>query len=273
MRVINILTIGLSILVFSCRQSNDKSGLTSITDTTQLIIVGEESDSIRLIRSLDKALQIGIKNIESENFSQTFETASDSTLITTKLTIGNLFDNGKYLIVRRETPNYYIDIYLKKDAKFEKVITHEQWAMTYVKDTIQDINGDGRKDFLVNWYGASGCCLKNFIDVYLQLSDGTFSKMFEFVNPTFSVNEQVIRGVTYGHPGQNELYKYKWNKLNVDTVEYIYHDREINGNFIKSKYLPNDKRNSQKENVRLKLVPDDYRSIYGFDWFMNFKTE
>jgi hypothetical protein len=268
MRVKSILAIGLTILASSCCHPSDNSGVTS-GDTLQFNADGKESDSIRLIETLDKALQIANENIESDNFSETFETSSDSSLITTKLTIGDLFDNGKYLIVRRETPNYHIDIYLKRASEFKKVISHEQWALTYVTDTIQDVNGDGRNDFLVNWYGASGCCLKNFIDVYLQLDSGTFSKQFEFVNPTFSNKEQIIRGVNYGHPGETELYKYKWNNLTIDTIEFIYWDRDVNGQFIKSNYLPHDKRNSQKENVKLKLVPDEYKNIYGFDWFMN----
>ena len=104
------------------------------------------SDSIRLTFALEKALQIATKNISVDNYSNSFEIASDSGhTITTKITMGETFDTGKYLIVKRETPNYYIDVYLKKDNKFKKVITHEQWAMTYVGDTIQDINGDGKK--------------------------------------------------------------------------------------------------------------------------------
>jgi hypothetical protein len=264
MRIINILTIVLATLAFSCQQSKDGSK----TDTRQ-IIPGDESDSIKLVRSLDKALQIAAGNIGSNNFSQAFETGSDSSLVTTKLAIGSYFNSGKYLIVRRETPTYYIDIFSIRGAKFQKVIAHEQWAMTYVGDTIQDVNGDGRKDFLVNWYGSSGCCLKNFIDVYLQLDDGTFSNQFEFVNPTFSNEEHVIRGVNYGHPGETELYKYKWNNLTLDTIEFVYWDKDVKGQFIKSDYLPKDKRNNQKQNVKLRSVPDEYRAIYGFAWFMN----
>jgi hypothetical protein len=270
-KAINLIAIASTCFVFSCVQPKDNSSIPS-TDTTQFKIEGEASDSSRLTTSLSKALEIARNNIDS-NFSKTFEVVSDSSVITTTLTIKNSFDKGRYLAVKRETPNVYIDIYAIKDDKFEKVISHEQWAMTYVSDTIRDINGDGKKDFLVNWYGASGCCLKNFIDVYLQRDDGSFSGMFEFINPTFSVKEQLIRGVTYGHPGENEIYKYKWNRFSVDTVEYIYHDKKIIGNFIKSKYLPVDKRNNQRENVRLKVVPAEYRSIDGFDWFMNYEKD
>ena len=85
--------------------------------------------------------------------------------------------------------------------------------------------------------------------------------------------EQIIRGVNYGHPGETELYKYKWNNLHVDTIEFIYWDKKGNGQFVKSKYLPHDNRNNQNETTILKMVPDEYRSIYGFDWFMNFEEQ
>lgn len=238
-------------------------------DTIQYRADENEPDSIGLIKALDKALQIAHENIQSDSFSDTFGIGSNGRLITTKLTIGDAFDNGKYLIVRREIVNYFIDIYLKTGNDYKKVIAHEQWGMTYVSDTIQDINGDGRRDFALTWYGASGCCLKNHIDVYIQLSDGTFSDRLEFINPTFSSREQIIRGVRYGHPGETELYKYKWNKLNVDTIEYIYWDKDAKGHFIKSRYLPYDKRSNEVKKIKLKVVPDEYKNIYGFDWFMN----
>jgi hypothetical protein len=216
------------------------------------------------------ALQKAYENIHRENFTDSFDIHSDSSYaITIKVTIGNFFDDKKYLIVRRETPVYYVDIYLKSEDKFVKVLSHEQWGMTYVNDTIQDINGDGRKDFLLNWYGASGCCLKNFIDVYLLRNDGTFSEQLEFINPTFSVAEKVIRGVCYGHPGQTELYKYKWNGFIVDTVEYIYPSRDMQGQYIKTKYRPFDKRNKE---MILRSVPAEYKTIEGFDWFMGFES-
>ena len=39
----------------------------------------------------------------------------------------------------------------------------------------------------------------------------TISNNFEFINPTFSPKEKIIRGVCYGHPSETEMYKYKWN--------------------------------------------------------------
>jgi hypothetical protein len=40
--------------------------------------------------------------------------------------------------------------------------------MTYVNDTIKDINGDSLNDSVVNWDGVTGCCLKGFKSSPLQ---------------------------------------------------------------------------------------------------------
>ena len=45
------------------------------------------------------------------------------------------------------------------------------------------------------------------------------------INPTFSPKEKIIRGVGYGHPGETEMYKYKWNGNTIDTMEYVYFER------------------------------------------------
>jgi hypothetical protein len=174
----------------------------------------------------------------------------------------------KYLIIHRNSPSLInIDVYIKRDNKFEKVITHEESNLTYVNDTIQDVNGDGQKYFLVNWYGNNGCCLKNFYIVYLLHADnGTFSQNYEFINPTFSAKEKVIRGVRYGQPGETELYKFKWNGLKVDTVEYIYPDIRRKGHYLKSDRLPYASK-SAKETI-LKDVPTEYKNIYGYNWFL-----
>ena len=126
--------------------------------------------------------------------------------------------------------NVSIDIYSNNGKKFKKILSHKEWTLTYVNDAIRDINGDGLKDFVVNSYGATGCCLKAFSDIYLLKKDKKeFSKGFEFINPTFSPEEKVIRGVEYGHPGQTEIYKYKWNGEVVDTLEYVYYDTDEEG--------------------------------------------
>ncbi len=53
-----------------------------------------------------------------------------------------------------------------------------------------------------------------------------FSKNFEFINPTFSPKEKIIRGICYGHPSKTEMYKYKWNGETIDTLEYISYETD-----------------------------------------------
>jgi hypothetical protein len=266
-RVFDKLIIGLLIIIFSCDQIKDNSIQSD----------GNLPDSIRLIKALEKAEQYAYLNINSKNFRDTFETASDSSFILTTTIAIDSFFNKICLRVFRETPGaVYTDIYLEKENKFQKVLALDKQEMTYVKDTIFDVNGDKKEDYLVNWYGASGCCLKNFYDVYLFKDNGVFSEKYTFTNPTFSTDEKTIRGVCYGHPGETELYKYKWSDFVIDTIEYVYPARNekgerIKGDYIKSKYLPWDKRNKKNNNVKLKSVPVEYKDIYGYDWFLGFE--
>ncbi|MBK8342951.1 MAG: hypothetical protein IPL12_06220 [Bacteroidetes bacterium] len=174
------------------------------------------------------------------------------------------------MIIRRRDPfAIYIDIYTKVDNKFEKVVSHEEWTMTYVSDTIRDINGDGLNDFVVNWYGSNGCCLKAFSNVYLLLQDkNSFSDDFEFINPTFSPKEKILRGICYGHPGNTEMYKYRWNGVKVDTVEYVSYERNEKGKTGKIIISTDVPYSSKSKTVKvLKSVPLEYKKIDGYGWF------
>ncbi len=279
--IVYILTLGLVLLFFFCKQKPNKNGLSAnkqdtIAGTNHVINENDrienydEIDSIRLGKALIRALAIGNQNINSGSFTKEFKSIPDSTVeVTTKLVMKKFFTNEyKHLIIYRQSPaTICIDIYLNKNRTFRNVLAHKQWNLEYVKDTIQDVNGDGHPDFLVNWYGSTGCCLKNFYNVYLfQPATGTFSKGYEFINPTFSAKEGVIRGVCYGHPGETEMYKYKWNGLKVDTIEYIYPDKNKKGHYIKA-----NKRSVYSKGLletNLKMIPKEYKNIYGYDWFV-----
>lgn len=285
-KTVIISTIGLMILVCSFGQPIDNRIVSSNEqESTQIKLEKREKeriekrrkieeedrfDSIRLSKVLDKALIIASRNIDLKSFTLEFDSELDSNfIVTTTMKMDTLFSTKyKYLIIHRNSPSLInIDVYIKRDNKFEKVITHEESNLTYVNDTIQDVNGDGQKDFLVNWYGNNGCCLKNFYIVYLLHADnGTFSQSYEFINPTFSAKEKVIRGVRYGQPGETELNKFKWNGLKVDTVEYIYPDIRRKGHYLKSDRLPYASK-SAKETI-LKDVPTEYKNIYGYNWFL-----
>lgn len=234
----------------------------------------DRRDSIRLESVLKTALQRAY-DITDDQFEEELALRCDTSLyynVNVNINYNHHFTKSqKHLMIRRESPNaIYIDIYYKNGTVFQKVLSHEQWKMTYVNDTIRDINGDGLKDFVVDWYGSSGCCLKGFSNVYLMRADKrSFSNNFEFINPSFSPKEKVIRGICYGHPEETEMYKYKWNGEGVDTIEYIYYetnDKGIKtGKIISSKHEPIG--NDSQPLKRLNSIPNEYTKIEGFSWF------
>src|ERR1035437_3401209 len=174
-KIVTISTIGLLILVYSFGQLKDnKIASSNVQDSTQIKFEKREKermekrkkieeedriDSIRLSSVLDKALIIALRNIDLKSFTLEFDSEIDSTFkVTTTMKMDTLFSHKqKHLIIHRISPYLInIDVYIERNNKFEKVITHEESNLTYVNDTIQDVNGDGQKDFLVNWYGNNG---------------------------------------------------------------------------------------------------------------------
>lgn len=285
----NILTFVILTLILGCGQAanQDKESyiqtdsIKSIDTEKQLTKeekqkqIEEENriDSLRLDIALKDAFKIAQKEFRTDNFTKQYELQPDdsSYIINIEIVIGSIFnDQNKYFLLRRQVPwATYLDLFKINGDKTEKIIEREQGGMTYIRDTIFDANGDGHKDFLVHWYPSSGCCRRDVYNVYLnQLDKGNFTQDYEFINPTFSAKEKLIRGVEYGHPGEVGLYKYKWNGLQVDTIEFIYPDLNNQGQFIKTKkraYRP-----TEMEGVVLKSVPKEYLKIESYEWFADF---
>lgn len=287
MKKMILLEIFILILFTACRQSEQKNINIRKTEETnnkpkELLTaverqkqIAEENriDSLRFEMALQDAFKIARPVFKSDHFKKEYELQPDdsSFSIKTELLIGHLFDDDKkYFLIRRHAPwgplETYINLYEIIEGKANKLIERRQHG--YIHDTIFDVNGDNYKDFLVHWYPAVGCCRRDIYNVYLnQPEKGIFTSDYEFINPTFSAKEKIIRGIEYGHPGEAELYKYKWNGLKVDTIEFIYPDFETKNRFIKTK------RNTSrfdKKGIVLKVVPKEYHSIKSYDWFLGF---
>ncbi len=268
---IQLFILPIVALFLACRQSDGKK---NVTDTVQENLEKEIeeqriADSIRHEKVLEEALKIASQNIEKDIFIEQYKTVADSIPVDVEINSSYHFTkNQVHLIIRRsDSGTTYIDIYARKGNEFEKVLSHEESSMVYINDTIRDIDGDGLSDFVVNGYGASGCCLKAFSEVYLLRPDKlSFSNSFWFINPTFSPKEKVIRGICYGHFGETEMYKYKWNGEKIDTIEYVSHEKNDKGVKTGKIILSKDRPYSKVIKV-LDLVPTEYYNIDGYDWF------
>ena len=194
-------------LLLSCSNPQDNKTISSpSTDSTHILTIDEKQeilyekrrlrreekikDSLFCDKALMEALIIAQENIHQKSFHTQFDVVLDSNFkVNVELSLGHHFSKTyQHLIVRRYAPNnFHLDIYVKKDTIFEKVLAEKQWKMCFINDTIQDINGDGFKDVVIVWSALGGCCLGESNNIYLlENNKYTFSDMFKFFNPTFS---------------------------------------------------------------------------------------
>lgn len=231
-------------------------------------------DSIAQVKAIKAILKYATQHKGDASFKKKLTLFYD-TALSAQLTFGHLFSpDKKHLLVVNKSNYVYtnINVYVFEHDKFRLVLSLEDGTLNYIGISIRDINGDHFKDLLHNWEPSSGCCAKDIYNVYLYLpKKGTFSNFFKFINPTFSPSEKVIRGVDYGHPGEVPLYKYKWNGLHVDTVEYIYPADTVKERFYKVHHY-GDYRNPKKRKI-LKSVPKEYLKAVGYSWFIDYEAE
>lgn len=237
-----------------------------------VLCIGQSDDSVWIEKAKTHAFEIAAPALELEKYyaMYTFFPDDSSYQIVNYIMTGNLFEDGnKYFFLRSHTPaSVYFNLYKISGNNKELLLSKDVTAMGYINDTIFDVNGDGYYDFLIQWYPPAGCCLRYTYDVYLYNPDGKgFPEGLRFINPTFSPEEYTVHGILYGHPGDVGLYKYKWNGLSVDTIEFIFPDITNEGHYIKtdkSIYRP-----TPEQGEVLKSVPPEYHSIKGYSWFLD----
>ena len=274
LKIKKILGLVLLFNFYSCKQDTTKKDVHECNEKVIEISENEKSDSLNLVLILKKTLVIAKQHISKENYQTELRSTpnNDSEAVITKLKIGNFFSNTqRHLIVKTKSQStIYVNIFLIKNKTFFPVLNHKELEIEYEKDSILDVDNDGFKDYLTLGHASSGCCLKNFAIVYLFQTDKTeFSRNFTFVNPTFAPKEKIIRGICYGQSGETAMYKFNWNKQNIDTLEYISFEKDKEGiktgNIIKSK--KQDYKKADGKFIKLSEVPKEYLSIDGYEWF------
>ncbi|MDD5571739.1 MAG: hypothetical protein PHD97_11385 [Bacteroidales bacterium] len=222
----------------------------------------EISDSLTAIKTLKLALRIANKKKIKGNFILRSDTL--------QIKYGNIFNYGqKHLLIKRIFQwGIYLDIFKLQDSTFKKILSKEIQALTYIGDTIRDVNGDNKLDYLVHWYPLAGCCLRDIFDVYLQKENCDFSEEFEFINPTFFLDEKVIRGLCYGWNAP--LYKFEWKDFSIDTIEYIYMPDNENKKSCSKKndknYVRRKHEDRNEKGEILKGLPNEYKNLKYIDY-------
>lgn len=272
--MILILIACIFLFSYGCGQKEQYTEQTPIK--RRMISVNMLDDDV----ALDSARLIARQNVDRKNFSFSMETPVDSVhTIKSRLTLGSFFGPGKYMILRRaspvlrgrENPVHVIDIfyYSSYDSTFRGIKAFGERLQNFVSDTVQDVNGDGRMDFVANYQSMLWNLNFRYSIVTLFENDTTcLAGSMSFSNPSFSAKEKVVRGVLAGKFGQTELYKYRWNGLEVDTVEYIYHDTSAPGHFIRTPYFPSDRRNTESVKEKLNALPPEYQNLPELNWFL-----
>lgn len=264
-----IITILLLFALAGCHSNQKTDSPTKITQVTEERVTAPKQkesikddrlsyqeltealtqDSIQSVRTLERALNMAY-NRKGE---RAYTIASDSL----QMRYGHLFSSSvKHLIIHRTFESgVNATIYKLHNNRFIQVCKKEMSPFSYLGDTLQDVNGDGKVDYLFHWYPASGCCQRDIYAVFIQKDNGDFTPEFEFINPRFSAHERIIRGKCYGYDAP--LYKYKWNGYHIDTIEYIYFPESGSDHpFVRRK-----RENEHEKGEELKQLPKEYQGL------------
>lgn len=214
-----------------------------------------EQDSLRTAKIISDLIQNQKEDVEKD--SLTFLS-------------GHLFSksvNHKYIRISTRLKTY-IHVYSEEDKYLEPIFTESVHRVSFVKDSIFDINGDRVIDLAIHWYPSSGCCLADIYDCYIyDEQTDKFSEKVEIPNPTFYPDQFQTYSMTYGQPGETEFFEFKWANNSLDTLKsYEWNDRN------QSHIILTDFESATKTD--LTEIPKKLEALYGYYWFvMKIKNE
>ena len=193
---------------------------------------------------------------------------------------GNIFaKDKKHLLVRRFIDEYglyetslFSDIYLLKNNRFIKLIA-DTADIGYSEDTLQDINVDGYKDYIVSQYSHTGCCPRDDRIAFLYNNKNGNFETVGFFNPEFDNENNLIYEMDYGSPGLVSIDKSRWNGLSKVKIESIAptHFEGMIDSFVKPYSFTKTIYPSEKVKI-IKGVPSEYKKLQNYEYFIQYQN-
>ncbi len=131
-------------------------------------------------------------------------------------------------------------------------------GIVYFSDTLIDVNNDGFEDLIVKGLISANYPFNPQVVCLNGLPDSLY---FSFFNPTFSLNDKIVRCV-YGDFSDGYLFleKYRWETdSKIDTIDYYIILADYNTDSLP--FLWGRKILDKSE------IPEEYFSITRFDYF------
>ena len=135
------------------------------------------------------------------------------------------------------------------------------YAAFWGKDTLIDLNGDGHRDLLLEFYGSSGTGLKNRVNIYLFNNKKLrfLKEPIDLPNPTFNFRNNTIVSY-YVANGGGYATELKWHGLRLDTIESIEVNIHVSKEFKATAIIHNHLTGKEtKKTTDMVWLPDKYK--------------
>lgn len=239
-----------------------------------------DSNSYYLNLILDKVLQTSKKYKNRNLYSGSIDTSVyHFRNVHATFLVGNVFSKDrKHLLVKRFINEYggfgtslFFDIYTLKENQFKKLIS-DTANIGYTQDTLEDINADGFKDFIVSQYSGVGCCPRDDRMAYLYNNKNGSFEAVNLFNPEFDYKHNTVYEMDYGYPGEVSIEKSVWKGLTKILVESLSpnHFENRMDSFVKPYSYIKTVYTGEKT-IILKDVPNEYKKLNNFEYFISYQ--